>query len=94
MKFILKVFAVPLLLVTNCVWLIGKLVSNLSSYVIGLLLLVIAGCAIYSAIHAMWPSLAILAGMALIAFLLLFVLVWLEVKAEHISNVLRDFIHS
>lgn len=94
MKFILKLFALPLLLVANCIWLIGKLVSNLSSYVIGLLLLVIAGCAIYSVVHAMWPSLAILAGMALAAFLVLFLLVWLEVKAESISNALRNFIHS
>ena len=94
MKMILKLLALPVLFVMKSVCILGNLLTNLSSYVIGLLLLVIAGCAIYCVVHAMWPSLAILAGMALIAFLLLFVLVWLEVKAEHISNALRDFIHS
>lgn len=68
--------------------------SNISSYVIGLLLLVIAGCAIYCIVQAMWTSLAILVGMGLAAILAIFLLVWVVVKAESIGNSLGEFIRS
>lgn len=63
-------------------------------YVIGLLLLVIAGCAIYCIVQAMWTSLAILAVMGLTAILAIFLLVWVVVKAETIGIFLGEFIRS
>ena len=61
MKMILKVLALPVLLVVKIICILGNLLTNISSYVIGLLLLVIVGCAIYCIVQAMWTSLAILA---------------------------------
>ena len=92
MKMILKVFALPVLFVVKIVCILGNLLTNISSYVIGLLLLVIAGCSIYCIVQAMWTSLAILAGMGLAAILAIFLLVWVVVKAEAVGENLKLFI--
>ena len=86
MKMMLKVLALPVLFVVKSICILGNLLTNISSYVIGLLLLVIAGCAIYCIVQAMWTSLAILAGMGLAAFLLLFTVVFLTVQIENASK--------
>ena len=94
MKMILKVLALPVLLVVKVICILGNLLTNVTSYVIGLLLLVIAGCAIYCIVQAMWTSLAILAGMGLAAILAIFLLVWVVVKAESFNVTLGEFIRS
>ena len=94
MKMILKIFALPVLLAVKVICILGNLLTNISSYVIGLLLLVIGGCAIYCIVKAMWTSLAILAGMGVAAILAIFLLVWSGVKAESIGNALGEFIRS
>lgn len=94
MKMILKVFALPVLLIMKSVCILGNLLSNISSYVIGLLLLTLVGCGIYCVVQAMWTSLAILAVMGLAAFLVLFGIVFLTVQAETASESLGQFIRS
>jgi len=94
MKMILKVFALPVLFVVKIVCILGNLLTNISSYVIGLLLMVIAGCSIYCIVQAMWTSLAILAGMGLAAILAIFLFVWVVVKAETVGASLGAFIRS
>lgn len=94
MKMILKLLALPVLFVVKIVYVLGNLLTNISSYVIGLFLLVIAGCAIYCIVQAMWTSLAILVAMGLAAILSIFLLVWAVVKAETVGTSLRDFIRS
>ena len=71
MKIILKVLALPVLFVVTIACILGNLITNISSYVIALLLLIIAGCSIYCIIKALWTSLVILAGMGLAALPLL-----------------------
>ena len=92
MKLILKILALPVLFVVKIVCILGNLLTNISSYVIGLLLLVIGGCAIYCIIKAMWTSLAILVGMGLAALLAIFLLVWAVVKFETMGNRIKGFI--
>ena len=94
MKMILKVFALPVLVIMKSVCILGNLLSNISSYVIGLLLLILVGCGIYCVVQAMWTSLAILAVMGLAAFLVLFGIVFLTVQAETASESLGQFIRS
>ena len=94
MKMILKVLALPVLLVMKSVCILGNLLSNISSYVIGLLLLILVGCGIYCVVQAMWTSLAILAVMGLAAFLALFGIVFLTVLAESASESLGQFLRS
>ena len=94
MNIILKVLALPVLLITKSVCILGNLLSNISSYVIGLLLLILVGCGIYCVVQAMWTSLAILALMGLAAFLVLFGIVFLTVQAESASESLGQFLRS
>ena len=94
MKMILKVFALPVLLIKKSVCILGNLLSNISSHVIGLLLLILVGCGIYCVVQAMWTSLAILAVMGLAAFLALFGIVFLTVQAETASESLGQFLRS
>ena len=94
MKMILKLLALPVLFVMKSVCTLGNLLTNLSSHVIGLLLLILVGCGIYCVVQAMWTSLAILAGMGLAAFLLLFVVVFLTVQIENACDSLGVFLHS
>ena len=91
---ILKVFALPVLLIMKSVCVLGNLLSNISSYVVGLLLLILIGCGIYCVVQAMWTSLAILAVMGLAAFLALFGIVFLTVQAESASISLGQFTRS
>ena len=94
MKMILKLFALPVLFVLKTTCILGNLISNLSSYVIGLLLLILVGCGIYCIVQAMWTSLAILACMGVAAFLVLFTIVFLTVQAESASDSLSHFLRS
>ena len=92
MKIVLKVLALPLLFIVTVACILGNLITNISSYVIALLLLVIAGCSIYCIVKALWTSLAILAGMGLAAILIIFLLVWAVVKLEALGNYIKEFI--
>lgn len=94
MKMILKVLALPVLFVVKSVCILGNLLTNVSSYVIGLLLLILVGCGIYCVVQAMWTSLAILSVMGVAAFLALFGIVFLTVQAETASESLGQFLRS
>lgn len=94
MKMILKVFALPVLLIMKSVCVLGNLLSNISSYVVGLLLLILISCGIYCVVQAMWTSLAFLAVMGLAAFPALFGIVFLTVQAESASERLGQFLRS
>ena len=93
-KMILKICVLPVLLGVNLLCILGKLLTNISSYVVGLLFLLFAGCAIFCIVKAMWTSLAILAVMGLAVFVAIFALVWIVVKAETFSEFLGAFLHS
>ena len=93
MKMILKLLALPVLFVMKSVCILGNLLTNLSSHVIGLLFLILVGCGIYCVVQAMWTSLAILVGMGLAAILAIFLLVWAVVKFETLGNHIKEFIY-
>ena len=94
MKMILKLLALPVLFVMKSVCILGNLLTNLSSHVIGLLLLILIGCSIYCIVQAMWTSLAILVGMGLAVFLLLFSIVFLTVQVECVCKNIVYFLNS
>ena len=94
MKMILKLFALPLLLLIKIICILGNLITNVSSWAIGLLLLVIGGCVIYCIVQTQWMNLAILAGMGLTVFLILFAMVFIVFKVELLTERLGEFIRS
>lgn len=54
MKLVLKILALPVLFVVKVICILGNLLTNVVSYVIGLLLLVIGGSAIYCIVKALF----------------------------------------
>ena len=94
MKMILKILALPVLLVLKVLTLVGNLLTNLSSLFIGMFLLLLAGLAIYCIIQNQWLNLAILAGMAAATFVVLFIAVAGIFKIETWGQRLSDFIRS
>lgn len=64
------------------------------SYVIGLLLLVIGGSAIYCIVKALWQSLLILVVLGIATIAAVFLLVWAVMKVENIGESLGAFIRS
>ena len=86
MKIILKLICLPILVVLSVLCLLGKLATNISAYAFTLLMFVLIGCGIYCIVQGQWLNLAILAGMGLAAFLVLFLLIAVVYKAESWKN--------
>lgn len=61
---------------------------------IGLLLLVIGGSAIYCIVKALWQSLLILVVLGIATIAAVFLLVWAVMKVENIGESLGAFIRS
>lgn len=93
-KLLFKIILLPVLLIVKVLYLLANLFMNLSSCMIGLFLLLFAGCGIFCIVKAMWTSLLLLIALGLVAFLVIFVMVWAVVKIEILGNLLRDWIWS
>ena len=91
MKLVLKILALLVLFVVKVICVLGNLLTNVVSYVIGLLLLVIGGSAMYCIVKAFWQSLLILVVLGIAT---IFLLVWAVMKAENIGESLGAFIRS
>lgn len=94
MKLVLKILALPVLFVVKVICILGNLLTNVVSYVIGLLLLVIGGSAIYCIVKALWQSLLILVVLGIATIAAVFLLVWAVMKVENIGESLGAFIRS
>ena len=103
MKLVLKILALPVLFVVKVICVLGNLLTNVVSYVIGilllvigigLLLLVIGGSAIYCIVKALWQSLLILVVLGIATIAAVFLLVWAVMKVENIGESLGAFIRS
>jgi hypothetical protein len=89
-----KIIALPVFLIVGLAELLFKLLTNLSSYVIGPLMFFIIGCDIWCLIGQKWTQCLILTGLAAVCFLVLFaaafVIVLLENAREGISGYIRS----
>ena len=94
LKIILKLIALPVLLVLGIVCLLAKIAFELSSFFIGALILYIIGCSIYCVFQSLWLQLAFLVGIGLAIYAALFLFVVFQEIGESIKRNLRDFIFS
>ena len=94
LKIILKLIALPVLLVLGIVCLLAKIAFDLSSFFIGALILYIIGCSIYCVFQSLWLQLAFLVGIGLAIYAALFLFVVFQEIGEGIKGKLRDFIFS
>ena len=96
MKFIklpFKLLALPIILILMAAALLIKLVTNLSAYVMGPLMLFI-GCGIYSAVQQMWTSVAILVVLEILCVAAMFFAVVIETALNGMKDSLVGFVHS
>lgn len=93
-KIILKLIALPVLLALGIVCLLAKIAFELSSFLIGALILYIIGCCIYCVFQSLWLQLALLVGIGLAVYAALFLFVVFQEIGEGIKGNLRDFIFS
>ena len=63
LKFLVKILLLPVLLLLGALRLLVKIGINLSSIILGALMLTVFGCIIYAIIQQMWPSVFILIAM-------------------------------
>ena len=63
LKLLMKVFLLPIMLVIFVLRVLVKIGIELSSIVIGGLMLIVLGCIIYAIVQQMWPSVWILVAM-------------------------------
>ena len=93
-KIILKLIALPVLLALGIVCLLAKIAFELSSFLIGALILYIIGCCIYCVFQSLWLQLALHVGIGLAVYAALFLFVVFQEIGESIKGNLREFIFS
>ena len=93
-RFVIKIPALPVMLILRLLCLLVMVLTNLSAYVLGPLALFIAGCGIYCLAQTRWIDTAILTGMEGIIFGTVFAAGWLTGMAEELCKNLSDFLHS
>lgn len=88
-----KLLALPIILILMAAALLVKLVTNLSAYVMGPLMLFILGCGIYSAVQQMWTSVAILVILEILYVAAMFFAVVIETALDGMKDSLVGFVH-
>ena len=66
LKFLMKVLLLPVMLVLFVLRVLVKIGIELSSIVLGGLMLIVFGCIIYAIVQQMWPSMWILIAMEVV----------------------------
>lgn len=89
-----KLLALPLILILMTAVILVRIVTNLSAYLVGPLMLFLLGCGIYSAVQQRWPSVAILAVSEVVCVVAMFFALSVVSALEGIRDFLVDFVHS
>ena len=93
-RILLKIIILPLLMVIAILHVLVNAAVNLSSYVIGPLMLFILGCGVYTAVKHLWSQTFLLALMEAACVLVLFGASFVIVTLENWSRHLSSFLHS
>ena len=94
LKLPLKLLALPLMLALYTLHIIGRLASNLSAYVIGLLMLIVLVCGIQQAYLREWLNVAILIGVEVVCVALQFSAMFVVELAGEWAGSIGAFLHS
>ena len=93
-RILFKIVAVPLFLIVGTVEFLFKFLTNVSSYVIGPLMLFIIGCDIWCVFGQKWTQCLILTGMIAACFLVLFIAAVVIGLLESAREGIEGFIRS
>lgn len=89
-----KLIALPIMLMLFLLSLLGKLLTNVSAYIVGLFMLVVFLIGLYCLWEHRWTDLAIMAAIEAVTFALQFGAMLLAEFAGEWSQALREFIFS
>lgn len=90
----LKLLVLPLLLVCMIAMALVRLLTNLSSYIIGPLMLFLLGFCVYFIVQQTWNQVAILAVLEVLCVAALFGAVCIETLLANVCGTLTGFLHS
>ncbi len=94
LKLMVKIVVFPIMFLLMFVhWIAGMLV-NISGYILSPVILFVLGCGIYSVVKASWLNVALLTGIELMLFALVFGANWIVMMVEDICDGLMGFMHS
>lgn len=94
MRVLLKVLAMPLILILKVFCLMVNALAKVSAYVLSPLVFFVLGCGIYCICKAKWSDVAILFSIEAIIFVAMFGMGWLTCTVEEISDNLKCFVRS
>lgn len=94
LKLPLKLLALPLMLALYALYIVGKLASHISAYVVGLFMLVVLVCGVVQVIRHEWLNVAILLGIEAVCVTLQFSAMFLAELAGEWAGGLGAFFHS
>lgn len=89
-----KLIALPIMLMLFLLSLLGKLLTNVSAYIVGLFMLIVLLIGVYCLWEHRWTDLAIMAAIEAVTFALQFGAMLLAEFAGEWSKALRAFIFS
>lgn len=94
LKLPLKLLAMSLIVVCKLATLLVRTAANLSSYVVGPLMLMILGCGVYALLHQQWTNIFLLAILEALCAAALLATVVVETLLMRAGEALAEFLHS
>jgi len=94
LKLPLKLLALPLIVLCKLAAILVRTATNLSSYVVGPLMLVILGCGVYALLHQQWSNVFLLVLLEGLCAAVLFGAVVVETLLMDAGEVLATFLRS
>ena len=94
LKNLLKLAALPVILILRIAMLLTKVVGYVGSYIMSPVMIFILGYGIYCLVKTRWTDVAILFGMEAVIGLLMFGGLWIYCNAMDLCDSLTAFLHS
>lgn len=94
LKLLLKLAALPLILILRITMLLAKIAGYAGSYILSPVMLFILVCGIYCLVKTRWTDVALLFGLEAVIGLLLFGGLWLYCNAMDLCDWLTAFLRS
>ena len=94
LKLPFKILALPVIFLLGVFWVLGKIITNLSAFVVGLFMLIILLVGIFCAWHNQWGNVAFLIAVEFACLILQFTAMWLVDISGEINGKLMRFLNS
>ena len=93
-KMLMKVLLLPVIAVLRFADLISKILLNVGSYILGLVMLFVLGCGIYMITKQQWDQVLLLAIIEVGCAVLFFGPAWIVILLEDVCDRLTGMLHA